>query len=81
MLTVRYAGHRAGVDDYRYVYTLENLLEAKEKAFASDPDKMNRLDMIRADLNDVLLRNAYAGSDYEKDRRLVAELILKAQGI
>jgi hypothetical protein len=78
---VRYAGHRAGVDDFRYVYTLVNLLEAKEITFASDSDRMNRLAMIRADLDDVLLRNAYGGADADKDRRLVANLILKVQGI
>jgi hypothetical protein len=81
VLTVRYAGHRAGVDDYRYVYTLEKLLESKEQALASDPDAMNRLGMIRADLNDMLMRNAYSNSDYEKDRRAVASLIVKAQGL
>jgi hypothetical protein len=81
VLTVRYAGHRAGVDDFRYVYTLVNLLEAKEITFASDSDRMNRLAMIRADLDDVLLRNAYGGADADKDRRLVANLILKVQGI
>ena len=80
VMTLRYAGHRAGVDDFRYVYTLVNLLEAKEKTFAADADRMNRLAMIRADLDDVLLRNAYGGGA-EKDRRFVANLILKVQGI
>ncbi len=81
VLTIRYAGHRAGVDDYRYVYTLVNLLEAKEKTLAADAERMNRLAMIRADLDDVLIRNAYGGGDDQKDRRSVAEMILKVQGI
>ncbi len=81
VLTIRYAGHRAGVDDYRYVYTLVNLLEAKEKTLAADADRMNRLAMIRADLDDVLIRNAYGAGNDEKDRRFVADLILRAQGI
>lgn len=81
VLTVRYAGHRAGVDDFRYVYTLVNLLEAREKTLAADADRMNRLAMIRADLDDVLIRNAYGNGTGEKDRRSVAEMIVKVQGI
>jgi hypothetical protein len=29
----------------------------------------------------MLMRNAYSNSDYEKDRRAVASLIVKAQGL
>jgi len=81
VLSLRYAGHRAGVDDYRYVYTLMNLIVAKEQARAADPAQLYRLAMIRADLDDVLLRNAYGGGDDVKDRRKLADLILKVQGI
>jgi len=81
VLTYCYAGHRAGVDDFRYVYTLSNLIAAKEKAFASRPVKMNRLAQVRAEMERLLMKNAYSGSDYETDRRAVADMILKVQGI
>ncbi len=80
VLTYAYVGHRAGVDDYRYLYTLTNLLAAKEKALASRPEKMNRLAMIRAELEQLLIRTAYTPTEYEQDRRSIAELIRKVQG-
>jgi hypothetical protein len=79
VMTFTYAGHRAGVDDYRYVHTLVNLIAAREKAAGSRPDRMNRLAMVRAELQHLLMRNAYSPSDYEQDRRAVADLILKTQ--
>jgi len=80
VLTYAYAGHRVGVDDYRYLYTLTSLIAAKEKAMASRPERMNRLAMIRAELEQLLIQNAYTPTEYEQDRRRVAELILKVQG-
>lgn len=81
IMTLRYAGHRAGVDDYRYVYTLVNLIVAKEQALAANPEKLNSLAMIRSDLDDVLIRNNYGGADTDKDRRTLADLIIKVQGM
>ncbi|MFO7906166.1 MAG: hypothetical protein ACQESR_25540 [Planctomycetota bacterium] len=78
---------REGHDDYRYIYTLEQLIEkgdasGDKAAMAAAAEARNELDWIRGRIN-VLPRYQYEGlwpaSDFNAYRWIIAEQILKLQ--